>query len=108
MVRASGFVIFLLSSVQLAAAADIDGPLVGTQDAYEVPVEQASGGIVGYIEGSYGAGVDTPGDIDTDAWDLRGAVNFDAGAGLNLQVDLGYTRASYEDVDTNSYDGALH
>lgn len=108
MVRASGFVIFLLSSVQFAAAADIDGPLVGTQDAYEVPVEQASGGGVGYIEGSYGAGVDTPGDIDTDAWDLRGAVNFDAGAGLNLQVDLGYTRASYEDVDTNSYDGALH
>ncbi|HEV7306017.1 hypothetical protein [Ensifer sp.] len=108
MVRASGFVIFLFSSVSFAAAADIDGPLVGTQDAYEVPVEQASGGIVGYVEGSYGVGIDTPGDIDTDAWNLRGAVNFDAGAGMNLQVDLGYTRATYEDADTNSYDGALH
>ncbi|MFK0273231.1 hypothetical protein ACIQUG_06130 [Ensifer sp. NPDC090286] len=108
MVRTSSFVIFLLSSVSIAAAADIDGPLVGPQDAYEVPVEQASGGIVGYVETSYGAAVDSPGDIDADAWDLRGAVNFDAGAGMNLQVDLGYTRASFEDIDTNSYDGALH
>ncbi|WP_104663272.1 hypothetical protein [Ensifer adhaerens] len=108
MVRTSSFVIFLFSSVGMAVAADIDGPLVGTEDAYEVPVEQASGGITGYIEGSYGAAVDSPGDIDADAWDLRGAVNFDAGAGMNLQVDLGYTRASYEDLDTDSYDGALH
>ncbi|MEI2296639.1 hypothetical protein [Ensifer sp. MJa1] len=108
MVRASGFVIFLLSSVQFAVAADIDAPLVGTEDAYEVPVEQPYGGVAGYIEGSYGSAVDTPGDIDADAWDLRGAINIDAGAGMNLQVDLGYTRASYEDVDADSYDGALH
>lgn len=108
MIRAGTLLVFLLSGARLATAADIDGPLVGPADAYEVPVEQASGGVAGYIEGAYGAAVDSPGDIDTDSWELRGAVNVDAGSGMNLQVDLGYTRASYEDIDTNSYDGALH
>ncbi|WP_026618974.1 opacity protein-like surface antigen [Ensifer sp. WSM1721] len=108
MIRAGSLLVILLSGARLAAAADIDGPLVGPEDNYEVPVEQSSGGVAGYIEGSYGAAVDAPGDIDTDSWELRGAVNFDAGSGMNLQVDLGYTRASYDDLDTNSYDGALH
>lgn len=108
MVRASSFVIFLLSSTTMATAADIDGPLVGTGDYYEAPVEQPSLGITGYVEGAYGSVVDAPGDIDADAWALRGAVNFDAGAGFNLQMDLGYARASVEDASTNSYNGALH
>lgn len=108
MVRTSGFFLFLMSSATLAAAADIDRPLVGTGDAYEVPVEQASSGVTGYIEGAYGSVVDAPGDVDADAWALRGTVNFDAGTGLNLQADLGYTRASIEDASANSYNGTLH
>ncbi|OOG66576.1 hypothetical protein B0E45_25325 [Sinorhizobium sp. A49] len=108
MFRANSFLIFLLSSAPLAAAADIDGPLVGTDDYYEAPVEQASLGVTGYIEGAYGSVIDSPGDIDADAWALRGAVNFDAGGGFNLQTDLGYTSASIENANTNNYSGTLH
>jgi hypothetical protein len=66
MIRTGSLLVFVLSGARLAAAADIDGPLVGPGDGYEVPVEQSAGGVAGYIEGSYGAAVDAPGDIDTD------------------------------------------
>lgn len=108
MFRTSGFLVFLLSGAQFAAAADMDRPLVGADDYYEAPVEQSSLGVTGYIEGAYGSVIDSPGDIDADAWALRGAVNFDAGAGFNLQVDLGYARASIVDANTNAYNGTLH
>lgn len=108
MFRTKSFLVFLLSSAPLAAAADMDRPLVGADDYYEAPVEQSSLGVTGYIEGAYGSVIDSPGDIDADAWALRGAVNFDAGAGFNLQMDLGYARTSIEVANTNAYNGTLH
>ncbi len=80
MIRAGSLLVILLSGARSRGRPISDGPLVGPEDNYEVPVEQSSGGVAGYIEGSYGAAVDAPGGIDTDTWELRGAVNFDAGS----------------------------
>jgi hypothetical protein len=106
--RTTTFALLFLSSSHVAHSADVDGPFVGSGTYYEPVVETASGGIAGYVEGSYGKSVDSQDDIDTDAWALRGAVNIDAGSGMNLQVDLGYARVSIENVDVDKYDGALH
>ncbi|ODR91301.1 hypothetical protein A8M32_10915 [Sinorhizobium alkalisoli] len=95
-----------MSTSQVALSADLYEPLAAPQD-YEGPlVEMPYGGITGYIEGSYTKGMDD--DVDTDAWALRGAINIDAGSGMNLQMDLGYADVSFVNTDIDKYDGGLH
>lgn len=105
MFRTTTIAMLFLSSSSIALSADADGPIVGSEPYYQPVVEGTAGGIAGYIEGSYATSVD---DVDADAWELRGAVNVDAGSGMNLQVDLGYTRVGLGDLDIDRYDGALH
>jgi len=103
--RTTTLALLFLSSSNIALSADVDGPLVGWDADRESVVEVASGGLSGYVEGSYANSVD---DVDADAWELRGAINVDAGSGMNLQVDLGYERAGIGNLDIDKYDGALH
>ncbi len=105
MFRTTTLALLFLSSSNVAFSADVDEPLVGWGAYHEPVVEVASGGVTGYVEGSYANSVD---DVDADAWELRGAINVDAGSGMNLQVDLGYARVGIGDLDIDKYDGALH
>ncbi|MGX5719839.1 hypothetical protein [Shinella zoogloeoides] len=104
---------FLLAlSSMPAIAADIDAPIIGgmRNGAYMEPVvySENSSGVSGYVEGSFNKLTDTPYDVDGETWALRGSVNFDAGAGLNLQIDGGYGRTSIEDVGVDQLAGAVH
>lgn len=103
--RTTTLALLCLSSSNVAFAADVDEPLIGWGAYHEPVVEVASGGVTGYVEGSYANSVD---DVDADAWELRGAINVDAGSGMNLQVDLGYARVGIEDLDIDKFDGGLH
>jgi hypothetical protein len=68
----------------------------------------ASSGISGYVEGSGLIGRSKKFDVDEKAWSLRGALNYDAGNGINLQVDGGVQRSHIEDHYYTPYSAAAH
>ncbi len=96
-----------------ALGADIDRPIIGNQGGFTyveptgVTVED-QGGVTGYVEGSFNKAFDTPYDVDSRTWALRGSVNFEGDSGLNLQIDANYARTSTEHVDVNQLGGAGH
>lgn len=96
----------------IAAAADIDRPITGfgvsPQLAEPVGESAAETRLRGNIEAYYSRGKTSEGDLDNQTWALRGAVNYDAGNGFNLQGDADYGRSSVEDFDFNRLSGTAH
>ncbi|HXV29794.1 MAG TPA: hypothetical protein VD840_05635 [Sinorhizobium sp.] len=108
MYRTTTFALLFLSSSNVALSADLYEPPVEPAAFGEPVVEAVSGGIRGYIEGSYSTSVGDEDDVDMDAWGLRGAINVDVGSGMNLQADLGYAAVNFDNTDIDKYDGTLH
>ncbi|WOS61634.1 hypothetical protein [Sinorhizobium fredii] len=102
----------ILISAMSAEAADMDGPLVGgfadSGASYEEASPAVASPVVGYVEGELHAGKTSDSDLDSKGWALRGAVNFDAGSGLNLQADGGYGQTDVDDADYDNAFGAAH
>lgn len=96
-----------------AVASDLDAPIIGGRiggpvydEGYDDPTAQ--GAITGNLEGSFNKGKTDLFSIDNKTWALRGAVNYDAGGGLNIQGDIDYGRTNVENFDFDRMAGTGH
>lgn len=84
-----------------AQAADSDRPVLGSPVSYYAGASETAdiapaSGLSGYLEGSYARGKTSTFDLDNDSWSLRGAANYDAGNGINVQGDVDWARTTIE------------
>lgn len=110
------FPVYALALAPIASgvgAADMDAPIIGDRIAEPIYVGQyaspgGAGRVTGNLEGSFNKGKTDLFDLDNRTWALRGAMNYDAGSGFNVQGDVEYGRTDVEDFDFDRLAGTAH